>query len=107
VVEFVLARGRDDGGAPMSVGSCAIRAEGGISESMMEGRRACAAMRDSRRSERKFGPAGEVRSPVRPQLKRGSWINYVLLVLVQKDKTFCLQLPVPPSKIPCCHVKLS
>ncbi len=72
VVEFVLARGREDGGPPgAAVGSCAIRADGGISASIIEGRRFCDAISESRRSERKLGPAGEV-SPVRRQFKSGS-----------------------------------
>lgn len=79
-VEFVLARGRDDGGPPgAAVGSWAMKADGGTPASMIDGRRSWAAMRESRRSERKLGPGGEVLSAVRRQFKRGSWMNYLLV----------------------------
>lgn len=81
-MELVLARGREEGGPPGRAVGSAMSAVGGMSASMMEGRRACAAIRESRRSERKLGPGGEA-SPVRRQLRRGSWMNYTILASKQ------------------------
>ena len=81
-MELVLARCREDGGPPGAVvGSCAMNAEGGTSASMIEGRRSGAPMRESRRSDRKLGPSGEVFSPVRRQFRRGSCINCWLSIM--------------------------
>lgn len=72
-VELVLARGREGGGPPgAAVGSWAMNAEGGTSASMIEGLRSWTAIIESRRSDRKLGPGGEVFSPVRRQFRRGS-----------------------------------
>lgn len=75
-MELVRARERDGGGPPgRAMGSLAARSTvGGTSASIIEGRRALPAARESRRSELKLGPAGEV-STVRRQFKRGSWMN--------------------------------
>ena len=80
-LEFVLARGLEDGGPPgAAVGSWTISADGGFSASMIDGRRFSIWASDPRRSERKFGPGGEgILSPVSRQFNSGSWMNYTMV----------------------------